>query len=281
MQKFFSNRKLVIAVICVIIAVGLVTLSVTTRKKSTTPIVQKVGNDAVALVDRVVAYPMNAISNTSRSLNSIINTYQENERLKGKVDQLEAVRSRDQALEQENKQLKQQVSLKKTMTDYKLVTATVISRAPSSWQNIVVINKGTLSGIKKNQSVIAGEGLIGRVIEASYSTSKVELISDSSDSANRFAIQVQDETGSSVNGIVTSFDRGTNEIVMGQVTSKAKIKRGSLVTTSGLGGVTPKGLYVGKVVDTKKNSSGLATEVYIKPAADMSSINVVSVAELN
>ncbi|KJU74407.1 rod shape-determining protein MreC [Pediococcus damnosus LMG 28219] len=281
MQKFFSNRKLVIAVICVIIAVGLVTLSVTTRKKSTTPIVQKVGNDAVALVDRVVAYPMNAISNTSRSLNSIINTYQENERLKGKVDQLEAVHSRDQALEQENKQLKQQVSLKKTMTDYKLVTATVISRAPSSWQNIVVINKGTLSGIKKNQSVIAGEGLIGRVIEASYSTSKVELISDSSDSANRFAIQVQDETGSSVNGIVTSFDRGTNEIVMGQVTSKAKIKRGSLVTTSGLGGVTPKGLYVGKVVDTKKNSSGLATEVYIKPAADMSSINVVSVAELN
>lgn len=280
MQKFFSNRKLVIAVICVIIAVGLVTLSVTTRKKSTTPIVQKVGNDAVAVVDRVVAYPMNAISNTSKALNSMINTYQENERLKGKVDQLEAVRSRDQALKQENKQLKQQVSLKKTMTDYKLVAATVISRAPSSWQNIVVINKGTLSGIKKNQSVVAGEGLVGRVIEASYSTSKVELISDSSDSANRFAIQVQDETGNSVNGIVTSFDKETNEIVMGQVTSKAKIAKGTLVTTSGLGGVTPEGLYVGKVVDTKKNSSGLATEVYIKPAADMSSINVVSVAEL-
>ncbi|AVL00269.1 rod shape-determining protein MreC [Pediococcus inopinatus] len=280
MQKFFSNRKLVIAVICVIIAVGLVTLSVTTRKKSTTPIIQKVGNDAVAVVDRVVAYPMNAISNTSKALNSMINTYQENERLKGKVDQLEAVRSRDQALKQENKQLKQQVSLKKTMTDYKLVAATVISRAPSSWQNIVVINKGTLSGIKKNQSVVAGEGLVGRVIEASYSTSKVELISDSSDSANRFAIQVQDETGNSVNGIVTSFDKETNEIVMGQVTSKAKISKGTLVTTSGLGGVTPKGLYVGKVVDTKKNSSGLATEVYIKPAADMSSINVVSVAEL-
>jgi len=280
MQKFFSNRKLVIAVICVIIAVGLVTLSVTTRKKSTTPIIQKVGNDAVAVVDRVVAYPMNAISNTSKALNSMINTYQENERLKGKVDQLEAVRSRDQALKQENKQLKQQVSLKKTMTDYKLVAATVISRAPSSWQNIVVINKGTLSGIKKNQSVVAGEGLVGRVIEASYSTSKVELISDSSDSANRFAIQVQDETGNSVNGIVTSFDKETNEIVMGQVTSKAKIAKGTLVTTSGLGGVTPKGLYVGKVVDTKKNSSGLATEVYIKPAADMSSINVVSVAEL-
>ena len=280
MQKFFSNRKLVIAVICVIIAVGLVTLSVTTRKKSTTPIIQKVGNDAVAVVDRVVAYPMNAISNTSKALNSMINTYQENERLKGKVDQLEAVRSRDQALKQENKQLKQQVSLKKTMTDYKLVAATVISRAPSSWQNIVVINKGTLSGIKKNQSVVAGEGLVGRVIEASYSTSKVELISDSSDSANRFAIQVQDETGNSVNGIVTSFDKETNEIVMGQVTSKAKIAKGTLVTTSGLGGVTPEGLYVGKVVDTKKNSSGLATEVYIKPAADMSSINVVSVAEL-
>ncbi|WP_395387002.1 rod shape-determining protein MreC [Pediococcus parvulus] len=280
MQKFFSNRKLVIAVICVIIAVGLVTLSVTTRKKSTTPVIQKVGNDAVGVVDRVVAYPMNAIRNTSQALNSIINTYQENERLKSKVDNLESVRARDQALKQENKQLKQQVSLKKSMTDYNLVTATVISRAPSSWQNIVVINKGTASGIKKNESVVAGQGLIGRVIEASYTTSKVELISDSSGSANRFAIQVQDENGTTINGIVTSFDRSNNEIVMGQVTSKSKITKGSLVTTSGLGGVTPKGLYVGKVVATKEDSSGLATEVYIKPAADMSSINVVSVAAL-
>ncbi|KRN65139.1 mreC protein [Pediococcus cellicola] len=264
-----------------IIAVGLVTLSVTTRKKSATPILQKVGNDSVAVVDRVVSYPMNAIRNTSQALNSIINTYQENARLKTKIDQLEAVRSRSQALKQENKQLKQQVNLKSSMTDYKLVTATVISRAPTSWQNIVVINKGTLSGIKKNQSVVAGEGLVGRVIEASYTTSKVELISDSSDSANRFAIQLQDETGKTINGIVTSFDRQNNEIVMGQVTSKAKIKKGTLVTTSGLGGVTPKGLYVGKVEAAKEDSSGLASEIYIKPAADMSSINIVSVAELN
>ncbi|WP_412990002.1 rod shape-determining protein MreC [Pediococcus siamensis] len=281
MQKFFSNRKLVITVICLIIAAGLVTLSVTSRKKSSTPVIQQVGNDAIGLVDRVVAYPMNAIRNTSQALNSIISTYQENARLKRKVDQLEAVRSRSQALEQENKQLKKQVSLKSSMTDYKLVTATVISRAPSSWQNIVVINKGTLSGIKKNQSVVAGQGLIGRVIEASHNTSKVELISDSSDSANRFAIQVQDEAGDTINGIVTSFDRQTNEIVMGQVTTKAKVKKGALVTTSGFGGVTPKGLYVGKVAAVKEDSSGLATEIYIKPATDMSSINVVSVAEVN
>ena len=46
-----------------------------------------------------------------------------------------------------------------------------------------------------------------------------------------------------------------------------------------MGGVTPKGLYVGRVTRVGKDDYGLAQKVYIKPAADMNDVNIVTVAE--
>ncbi|WP_353990148.1 rod shape-determining protein MreC [Pediococcus argentinicus] len=280
MQKFFSNRKLVITVICLIIAFGLMTVSLTIRKRNTTPAPQKAGNDVFALVNRVIAYPVRGAQKVGENFNNFVDTYQENQHLKKNIDDLDETHARNQALEQENQQLKEIVKLKSSMTDYNLVSANVLTRSPSSWQNIVTISKGTASGVKNNQPVVAGNGLVGRVIEANYASSKVELISDNNDAANRFAIQVNGTDGKSVNGIVTGYNKQKNLIIMGQITSKNKINTGEIVTTSGLGGVTPKGLYVGKVVKVTKDDYGLASELLIKPAADMSNINDVAVAQL-
>lgn len=280
MQKFFSNRKLVITVICLIIAFGLMTVSLTIRKRNTTPAPQKAGNDVFALVNRVIAYPVRGAQKVGENFNNFVDTYQENQHLKKNIDDLDETHARNQALEQENQQLKEIVRLKSSMTDYNLVSANVLTRSPSSWQNIVTISKGTASGVKNNQPVVAGNGLVGRVIEANYASSKVELISDNNDAANRFAIQVNGTDGKSVNGIVTGYNKQKNLIIMGQITSKNKINTGEIVTTSGLGGVTPKGLYVGKVVKVTKDDYGLASELLIKPAADMSNINDVAVAQL-
>ena len=167
------------------------------------------------------------------------------------------------------------------MTDYSLTPAIVLTRSPSSWQDLVTVNKGTANGVKKNQPVLAGNGLVGRVVEANYSTSKVELISDNNESANRFAIQVQAKDGNYVNGIITGYDKKTNEIIMGQVTEDKDVAVGSQVITSGLGGVTPKGLYVGKVAKVSKEDYGLANEIRIKPAAKLSNVNDVYIAKLD
>ena len=167
------------------------------------------------------------------------------------------------------------------MTDYSKINAAVITRSPSSWQKQVIINKGQTSGVKKNMPVMSAGCLVGRVIEVNQTNSKVELLSDTSESANRFAIQLDGEGSKTINGIITGYDSETNELIMGQVTSKAKVKKGTKVTTSGLGGVTPKGLYVGKVSRVGKDDYGLAQKIYIKPAADFNDVNVVTVAELN
>ncbi|HBQ43907.1 MAG TPA: rod shape-determining protein MreC, partial [Lactobacillus acetotolerans] len=52
----------------------------------------------------------------------------------------------------------------------------VISRSPDSWSDLLVINKGSTAGIRKNMAVMCGGGVIGRVVEVNAASSKVELI---------------------------------------------------------------------------------------------------------
>mgnify|MGYP000452712558 CR=1 FL=1 len=70
----------------------------------------------------------------------------------------------------------------------------------------------------------------------------------------------------------------SNQLIMGQVTSDNEIKAGDLVETSGLGGVIPSGLYVGKVAKVTKDDYGLSKRIYIEPAADLGNITTVVVA---
>lgn len=121
-------------------------------------------------------------------------------------------------------------------------------------------------------------GLIGRVSEVNTTNAKVELLSDDSQVADRFAIRVANKDGEVVDGIVTSFNQEKNLIVMGQITSDVALEKGDLVTTSGLGGVTPAGLYVGKVQKISQDDYGLSKKIYINPATDFNNIPVVSVA---
>ena len=191
---------------------------------------------------------------------------------------MNALQAENQTLKQENKQLRQQLSINKSLTSYDNISANVIARSPSTWQNQLIIGKGSSDGIEKGAAVVSNQGLIGRVMEVNKNNSKVELITTQDDSADRFAVQLSDNQGNTVNGLITDYDTDSNLLVMGQITSKKNIKVGTSVVTSGLGGTTPKGLFIGTVKKVVNQQAGLPTKIYIKPAADMTNLSVVTVA---
>ncbi len=282
MQKFFSNRRLVVIFVLLILCFGLMAGSVALRNKKSTPtLIQQFGNDIVGFTNNVVSYPISGVKSGLNSVSELMNSYSENKTLKKQVSELAQVKVRDQTLADENSQLKKELKLQKSLTDYSTVTAAVISRTPSSWQSQIVISKGQTDGIRKNMPVLSQSGLIGRVSEVNKTNSKVELLSDSNESSNRFAIQIKTSSGDVVNGIITGYKKSTGQLIMGQVTSDADIKKNDKITTSGMGGVTPKGLYVGKVAKVGKDDYGLAKKIYITPATDYNDLNVVSVAEID
>lgn len=280
MQKPFFNKKLVITMVSLIITFLLIAFSIFVRNDRSTPsFIQNIGNSAAGIVDKVVNAPVEGISRVTGSVSNLTDTYQENAQLKKKLDSMNALQVENETLKQENKQLKQQLSLNKSLTSYDDISAYVISRSPSTWQNQIVISKGSNAGITKGSAVVSDKGLIGRVMEVNKNSSKVELVTTQDDAADRFAVQLIDNNGQTVNGLITGYDTDTNLLVMGQITSKENAKKGTQVITSGLGGTTPKGLFVGTVEKVVNQQAGFPTKIYIKPAADMTNLNVVTVAK--
>lgn len=279
MKNIFTSRRLVIGVIIVIVAIGAITLGArahNSEKEPSLPV--RVISDVSGWTSNIVNAPIRAIKGGFDSIDELMNTYQENDRLTKKVDDLAQTKVQLQVLQQENRALKDQLKISDTLTDYKVVNAVVTSRSPSNWQTQLIIDKGTNAGLKKGLSVMGSGGLIGRITQVNTTNAKVELLSDNSQVSDRFAIRVQNSAGETVDGIITSFNQSKNLIVMGQITSNVSVKKGDLVTTSGLGGVTPSGLYVGKVEKVGSDNYGLSKKIYIKPATDFNNIPVVSVA---
>ncbi|MFC6176010.1 rod shape-determining protein MreC [Companilactobacillus huachuanensis] len=277
MQKFFSNKKLIILMILIIVTFGLLAVTVNIRdNKKTPPVVQQVGNDVVSVVGGVFAYPTNAVKNATSEFSDLYNTYSENKRLKARIGELAQNKAKLSVVQDENKKLKQELKLDGTLTDYTTVNASVLTRSPSSWQSYLTINRGQTSGIKKDMPVMSGKGLIGRIIEVDKVSAKVELISTDNELNDKFASEILGDS-KNITGVVSRYDSSTGDLVMENVNSTKNIKKGQSVITSGLGGLTPRGLYIGKVYGIKKDNYGMTNSVYITPAAELRNFTVVTV----
>ena len=276
MKKFLKNKKLLTIFVLVILVLSMLSISVRLRNKRETPfLVQKIGNDTVSIVTRVVNWPINLVSNGVANVEDLFNTQAENDHLKKQIDNLAQTKARNSSLEAENTQLKQALELKKTLTDYTIINGSVISRAADTWSDLLVIDQGSRAGVKKNMPVMSGKGVIGRVVEVNSTTSKVELITTTDKSTNKFAVEADAANGKKVHGVISV--EGNNQLAFTQVVDWQKLKKGTRVYTSGMGGLSPKGLLIGTVTKTTRDTFGLSDVVEIQPAGNLNDPSVVSV----
>lgn len=171
-------------------------------------------------------------------------------------------------LEQENVRLRGLLNFKQKST-LRLVSARVIARSPDSWSSSVIIDKGKFNGVRRGMAVINGQGLVGRVAESVDYSSKVILINDPSQGISSIVQRSRQE------GLV-SGSLGSN-LIMRYLPEDAQITIGDIIVSSELSQVYPKGLLIGKVVNIAKEFSGLSLYAVVKPAADLSSLEEVSV----
>ena len=166
----------------------------------------------------------------------------------------------------------------------KTVACEVIARDDGSgWWQTLRLDKGSKDGITEGLPVITPEGVVGRTIEVSAQTCDVLLISDRS-----FKTSVRFEQDGSFGilhggGVALSGSHGVGVLCLPNlyrvdyVRKDLDIKIGEWVLTSGLGGVFPAGLAVGRVIKTTLDESGLYQQVEISPAADLARIQRVLV----
>ncbi|NKZ27397.1 rod shape-determining protein MreC [Vagococcus lutrae] len=280
MKKNNSSKQMIIGIIIAIIIVFLVSVSVMQRdKKNESGPIQSTGNDLVAKVDKAISFPLRAFEATVSSVTNLFGTYQENSQLKKRLDSYASLENQNLLLEKENQALKDQLELTATISSYEQINANVISRSPDDWQNILIIDRGTNDGIEANMPVMGRKGLIGRVIVANKSSSKVELLTSRNQNSNHFPIMVVSEKGETAYGLMENYLDEEESLVITQLTTTKDIHPGDQVLTSGLGSTSPKGLLIGEVKKVNPTKYGLEQEVYVTPASSLYDISVVTVVK--
>lgn len=273
-RKFFAQRKLIILLLSLITSLTLICFSVFGLSETPKPLSWL--NDFTSMFARVVSMPGNVLMNFGDSITDIQNTYTENQHLKKQIASLQELKSKNAILKAENAELSALLKLKDQLESKKLVAGSVISRSPDYWNDYLIIDLGSNNGVKTQMSVMTPNGLIGRVIEVQPTSAKVQLISGATESSVEVAasVQVDDEI---IHGVIKSYDKKNGELLLTQVPTDHTIKKGSLVVTSGLSGVSPEGLMIGEVLSAQADQFGISQTVRVKPAADFNDVRHVYV----
>ncbi|KON70268.1 rod shape-determining protein MreC [Peribacillus butanolivorans] len=273
MPQFF-NKKLLLLLVSIIVLVALIGFSLREREELTWP--EKFLKDTTGWVGNVFNKPVSGITGFVGDLKELQHTYDENKKLKARLDEYVLLKTQVQDLKEENEELRDNLGKEDDLRKYSPIQATVIGRNPERWHEMLTINKGKRNGVEKNMAVITSTGLVGKVKVATDFTASVQLLS-SIDKANRVSAIIQGKDKAF--GLIEGFDDEKNLLLMKRIPYDKKIKKNSLVITSGYGGIFPKGLPIGKVVDVKVDQYGLNQTAYIEPSTDFYDINNVMVVK--
>ncbi len=211
------------------------------------------------------------VSDKVSFVKNITELEKENQLLRLENDALESENRRLKIIEEENIQLNKLFEIKQRYAEFKTVGAQVIAKDPGNWYDAFVINKGRSHGLEKNMVVLAEGGLVGRIIEAGATYSKVvSLIDDQSTIAAKVA-RTQD----------LGFVRGDMQLMaegfckMDNIEKNSEINEGDEIITSHLSSIYPPGITIGYVREVKTEPKGLTKYALIEPVVDFKYIEHV------
>ncbi len=198
----------------------------------------------------------------------------ENEALKQENVALDKQVRDTEGLTQENQELRAMLNLMKTESKLDLVAAQVIAKDPSNWYSSFTINKGSNDGILKNQPVLtANKELIGQVYKVGSNWAEIITILDP-DSGVGSMIERSKDLGV-VEGDTALLQQGLCRI--GYLARDTDIKIGDYIETSGMGGVYPKGLLIGTVLEIGEDHTNMSKYATVQPAVSIGKLSQVCV----
>jgi rod shape-determining protein MreC len=194
----------------------------------------------------------------------------ENEWLKSRNSQLE---SQIIELREKAKLFEQIEALNRSpaLSSYQRVNALVIGRDSDNWFKTVLIDRGSIAGVEKDQPVVSAEGLVGRVVSVSPISSRVLLITDERHGAGAVVAQTAE---SRLVGVLKGKNQSLCELKL--LSEGGRLENGEQVITSGQDQIYPRGLLIGRIKNlASPELTGGAIDV--EPAATLQKLDTVAV----
>lgn len=197
---------------------------------------------------------------------ALVGVARENEVLRRRIRELEQQSVHGVEIQQTQKRLEELLRFRSTFTG-DATAAQIIGRDPLPFSRTVTINKGSADGIGPKAAVVSQFGVVGQTIATGSRAARVLLINDHNSGID--AIVQRSRARGVVKG---ALDGGC---VMKYLDREAQVEAGDLVVTSGLDGIFPKGIIIGKVTLVGSDARGLLKEVEVAPSAPLDEIEEV------
>jgi rod shape-determining protein MreC len=184
------------------------------------------------------------------------------------VVELERDTARLAEVELENARLRELLAFRETLKG-ELLTARVIGHDAAGLSRTITIDQGSAAGVARGAAILAHGGLVGQVFLVSPHAARVLLITDHNSGVDAV---VQRTRG---RGIVEGAVDGRCGLKFVKRTEDLQV--GDLVLSSGLDGIFPRGLPVGRIVAVDKQGQGLFQYAQVEPAVDVDELEEVLV----
>jgi rod shape-determining protein MreC len=181
---------------------------------------------------------------------------------------------------QENAQLRELVGLDRgpalAESAYEPVTGRVIARSPTVWHSTVTVDVGSGDGVRVDDPVISGEGLVGLVASVQGGSAQVTLIADHASAVSAKVLP------GGVQGVVRPDVGNPEDLILDFIDSTRDVHGGQAVVTSGwraegLASLFPSGLPIGEVTSASIVEQEASQRVHLRPYADLANLDLVQV----
>jgi len=256
-------RRLV--VLACILVVCLVLLTLQARGYGT------LTGDAVALVTTPVQIAVAAIPRAAFGVWSLYRDWKgvraENRRLREEIQRLRVEALSVAEATEENGRLRRLLDLRNRLPVATL-PGEVIAREWGGWVRSLTVNRGRGDDVKRLTAVISPDGLVGRVVEVRLGASIVQVLTDPSSTVGAHVVRTRTP------GIVEGEPRGTIRFKY-MAREGAGLVVGDVIVTSGLSGVFPRGLPIGRVRAIDDRGSALFHYALLTPVVDFARVDEV------
>lgn len=154
------------------------------------------------------------------------------------------------------------------------IVAEVVGLDASAWFRTITVNRGTAHGVALNAPVIAAGGLVGRVIAIGSDVAQIQLLTDRDCSVGALLARTR------ARGVVAGSGEQASPtgLTLNYVSNLEDVVEGDLIVTSGMDGIYPKGIAIGRV-GSVRNGPRLFKLVNVEPAANLDRLEEVFILE--
>ena len=261
------NRVFLTSAACLLLAAGLAFR--TGRQQTRADRLGRFFLELMAPLQRSTAAVDRAVVSAWRSVVELVGARNENVVLRVRIQQLEQEVDRRSELDIENARLRGLLDFRRTLQG-EILTARIIGRDATGMSRTLVIDRGEEDGVVKGAAALAPEGAVGQIFLASRHAARILLISDHNSGVDSLVERTR------ARGIVQgTVDGGCG---LKYVKRTEDVQVGDTVVTSGLDGIFPKGLPIGRVVSVDKRGQGLFQSAEVAPRVDFDRLEEVLVA---